>query len=102
MMKSTKPLTKTQYGLYVECMAHQGEVCYNIPYCYTLDGRLDEERLRKAVLTAVAAHPTLFTRIELTTDGEPGRPLTTRRPSICRWNILQWAMPPPSCNPSTC
>ena len=70
-MKTTCPLTKTQYGLYVECMAHQGEACYNIPYLYTIDGRLDEERLCRAVRTAVAAHPTLFTRILLTPDGEP-------------------------------
>ena len=70
-MKTTCPLTKTQYGLYVECMAHQGEACYNIPYLYTIDGSLDEERLCRAVQKAVAAHPTLFTRMELTPDGEP-------------------------------
>ena len=65
------PLTKTQYGLYVECMARQGEACYNIPYLYTLDGSLDGERLCRAVQAAVAAHPTLFTRIELTAEGDP-------------------------------
>ena len=70
-MKTTAPLTKTQYGLYVECMAHQGEACYNIPYLYTFDGSLDEQRLCQAIETAVMAHPTLFTRIELGDDGEP-------------------------------
>ena len=34
-------------------------------YLYVLDGTLEEERLLKAIETAVAAHPTLFTRIEL-------------------------------------
>ena len=43
-MKTIAPITKTQYGLYVECVAHQGEVCYNIPYLYTLDGSLDEDK----------------------------------------------------------
>ena len=36
-----------------------------------LDGSLDEERLRQAIETAVAAHPTLFTRIELNEQGDP-------------------------------
>ena len=70
-MKTSAPLTKTQYGLYAECIAHQGEVCYNIPYLYTLDGSLDGEKLCRAIETAVAAHPTLFTRIELTEQGDP-------------------------------
>ncbi len=70
-MKTSAPLTKTQYGLYVECLNHPGEPCYDVPFLYVLDGSLDEERLRKAVETAVAAHPTLFTRIELTDQGEP-------------------------------
>ena len=70
-MKTSAPLTKTQYGLYVECVNHPGEPCYNVPCFYILDGSLDEERLRKAIETVVSAHPTLFTRIELTNQGDP-------------------------------
>ena len=70
-MKTSAPLTKTQYGLYVEYLNHPGEPCYNVPCFYILDGSLDEDRLRKAVETVVAAHPTLFTRIELTDQDEP-------------------------------
>ena len=70
-MKTSAPLSKVQYGLYVECVAHRGEACYNLPYLYVLDGTLEEERLRKAIQTAVAAHPTLFTRIELNEQGDP-------------------------------
>jgi len=69
-MKTSAPLSKTQYGLYVECIAHQGEACYNIPYIYTLDGSLDETKLKTAVEAAVTAHPTLFTRIELDDKGD--------------------------------
>ena len=65
------PLSKTQYGIYVECVNHSGEICYNLPYFYTLDRSLDAERLRKAIETAVKAHPTLFTRIVLNDEGEP-------------------------------
>ena len=70
-MTSTAPLTKTQYGIYAECISHGGEPCYNIPYLYILDGSLDGEQLRKAIEAAVKAHPTLFTRIELNSEGEP-------------------------------
>ena len=70
-MKTSAPLTKTQFGLYVECVNHPGVPCYNLPFLYTFDGSLDEERLRKAVETAVAAHRTFFTRIELTDEGDP-------------------------------
>ena len=70
-MKQSAPLSQSQYGLYVECAAHQGEPCYNLPYIYELDGSLDGERLCQAVQTAFKAHPTMFTRIELNDDGEP-------------------------------
>ncbi len=70
-MKQSAPLSRSQYGLYVECVAHQGEPCYNLPYIYELDGSLDAQRLCKAVETAFKAHPAMFTRIELSDDGEP-------------------------------
>ena len=70
-MITTAPLTKTQYGLYVECTNHAGEACYNIPYCYVLDGNLDGGKLCGAIEAAIAAHPTLFTRIALNETGEP-------------------------------
>ncbi len=70
-MKTTAPLTRVQYELYAECVTHPGESLYNLPYLYTLDGNLDGQRLRDAIVTAVNAHPTLFTRIELDADGEP-------------------------------
>ena len=70
-MKTFAPLSKVQYGLYVECVAHQGEACYNLPYLYVLDGTLDGDKLCRAIETAVAAHPTLFTRIELNSEGDP-------------------------------
>ena len=70
-MKTIAPLSKSQYGLYVECASHPGEPCYNLPYIYVLDGSLDGERLCQAVITAFKSHPTMFTRIELSEDGEP-------------------------------
>ena len=31
-MKKTAPLSKTQYGVYVECVQHLGEIYYNLPF----------------------------------------------------------------------
>ena len=64
-------LSKTQYGIYAECANHSGEICYNLPYLYTLDRSLDADRLCRAIETAVKSHPTLCTRIVLNDDGEP-------------------------------
>ena len=70
-MKLSAPLSKSQFGIYVECASHQNEPFYNLPYYYVLDRSLDGERLLSAIETAFKAHPTLFTRIELTADGDP-------------------------------
>ena len=67
-MKSSAPLSTSQFGIYVECVNHQGEPCYNLPFVYVLDRSLDGQRLHDAVETAFKAHPTLFTRIELGED----------------------------------
>ncbi len=70
-MKTTAPLSKVQYGIYVECASHLGEAYYHLPYMYVLDKDLDAERLCRAIEKAVMAHPTLFTRLEFNDEGEP-------------------------------
>ena len=70
-MKQFAPLTKSQLGIYIECMNHLNEPYYNLPYIYILDKSLDGTLLCQAVETAVKAHPTLFTRIVQDEDGEP-------------------------------
>ena len=70
-MKQVAPLTSSQYGIYAECVGHQGEVFYNLPYVHTLDGSLDGQRLCEAIQATVAAHPSLFTRIALNDEGLP-------------------------------
>ena len=50
---------------------HKGEPFYNLPYIYVLDRSLDGERMLAAIETAFKAHPTLFTRIGMSDQGEP-------------------------------
>ena len=70
-MKISAPLSRSQYGIYAECVGHENEPCYNLPYLYVLDGSIDADRLCSAIEVTVLAHPSFFTRIELDDDGEP-------------------------------
>ena len=70
-MKQSAPLSKSQYGIYAECIGHENEPYYNLPYLYVLDGTIDADRLCRAIETTITAHPSFFTRIELSDDGEP-------------------------------
>ena len=70
-MKNTAPLSQSQLGIYAECVHHENEVFYNLPFLYVFDGSLDADRLCRAIETTVKAHPAFFTRIELSDDGEP-------------------------------
>ena len=70
-MKQTFSLSMTQLGIFVECMGHKGELCYNLPYIYTLDKDIDERRLKEAVETAIKAHPYLLGRVSLNDAGDP-------------------------------
>ena len=70
-MKQSSPLSKSQLGIYAECVQHENEVFYNLPFLYVFDGSIDADRLCRAIEATIQAHPTFFTRIELNEDGEP-------------------------------
>ena len=70
-MKGIAPLSKSQLGIYAECVQHENEVFYNLPFLYIFDGSIDADRLCRAIEATVQAHPVFFTRIELSDEGEP-------------------------------
>ena len=70
-MKQSAPLAKSQLGVYAECVQHENEVFYNLPFLYVFDGSIDADRLCRAIEATVQVHPTFFTRIELSDEGEP-------------------------------
>ena len=70
-MKNIAPLSKSQLGIYAECVQHENEVFYNLPFLYVFDGSIDADRLCRAIEATVQAHPVFFTRIELSDEGEP-------------------------------
>jgi len=65
------PLSKTQEGIFVECMQRQGEAAYNNPILYRLSDGIDPQRLAKACEIAVKAHPNVFASILTDENGNP-------------------------------
>lgn len=63
------PLTKTQLGIYLECMMDERSDKYNIPLLYKLGGNVDVKRLKEAVIKTVEAHPFMKCSVEATDDG---------------------------------
>ena len=64
------PLSKTQEGVYVECVAHPKSTVYNIPILLEISRELDEDKLKDAIVAAVNAHPFIKTRLFLNDDGD--------------------------------
>ncbi|MEE1159601.1 MAG: amino acid adenylation domain-containing protein, partial [Atopobiaceae bacterium] len=64
------PLTTSQQGVFVDCIANPGSTIYNIPYLLRIGSGIDLERLSQAISTAIAAHPCLDVRLTLDEDGE--------------------------------
>ena len=59
-LQADYPLTQTQTGILVESLAHPDTTIYNVPSLYRISERLDTEKLKLAIETAVSAHPYLF------------------------------------------
>ena len=62
------PLTKTQEGIYIECLSQPNETVYNIPVLLKLDKSIDLAKLKSAVVKTVAAHP--YMKFRIFTDEE--------------------------------
>lgn len=67
---SDYPLTETQNGILVECVADPASTVYNIPYLFRLSDKVDLERLKKAAEDTVNAHPYLKIKLFVQDDGE--------------------------------
>jgi len=65
------PLSKTQAGIFVECMSRRGEPVYNNPTLIRFRDPVDAEKLAAACEAALAAHPNLFATIRIDQNGSP-------------------------------
>ncbi len=64
------PLSKTQEGIFVQCVANPGTTVYNISLLFTISKELDVGRLREALYKAVLAHSFVRTRLFLNASGD--------------------------------
>ncbi len=64
------PLTKTQEGIFVECIAHPNSTIYNIPMLLKISEKLDEQKLICAIIDAVNAHPFVLSTLYMDTEGD--------------------------------
>ena len=64
------PITQTQNGIFIECVANPGSTIYNIPYLFRLSDKIDLNRLKSAVEAAIDAHPYLKTELFMNDSGD--------------------------------
>ncbi len=64
------PITRTQNGIFVACVANPATTMYNIPFLFTLSDKVDPQRLKKAADAALLAHPYLHTTLFLNDAGD--------------------------------
>ena len=74
-------LSRSQHGIYVECMEDPSRTLYNLPFLGRLGESVDTQRLKAAIEKAAKAHPGLETQLYL---GEDGRVMQRRREGQCR------------------
>ena len=64
------PLTKTQEGIFVECVSKANSTNYNIPYLFKLDKKIDLTKLKEAVIKAIDNHPYLKSILYMNDNGD--------------------------------
>lgn len=63
------PLSKTQMGIYVECMENKNSTMYNLPFIAKLESDINVTKLKNAIEKAIQAHPCLETVIYTDQEG---------------------------------
>lgn len=62
-------LSKTQLGIYIECMNAPESTLYNLPFLGKLGGDIDTDRLKAAIEAVIRAHPGLDTVLYIDAEG---------------------------------
>jgi len=65
----TYPLTQTQMGIYLDSL-RAGMDAYNIPLICKIPNEIDVERLKKAVISVISAHPSMLCYISADEKGD--------------------------------
>ena len=63
-------ITKTQEGIFIECMADKDSTVYNIPILLRISDKIDTDKLTDAIEKAVNAHPYIMAKLFLDENGD--------------------------------
>ena len=66
--KSLYPLSKTQLGVYLDCMKNPYTTLYNIPSILKFTKSINAEKLAESVKKVILAHPYIFTHLTTQND----------------------------------
>ncbi|MBQ8435715.1 MAG: hypothetical protein IJX24_06885, partial [Oscillospiraceae bacterium] len=83
---TTAPLTKTQTGIYIECLNNPNSTLYSLPFLAKLGSSIDIIKLKQAIEENLAAHPCLETVIYTDQNGEIMQKISA---GICNVEIIK-------------
>lgn len=66
--KALYPLSKTQLGVYLDCMKNPYSTLYNIPSIVTFPKSIDTQKLADCIAKVIKAHPYITTHLSLESD----------------------------------
>lgn len=85
-MYKTAGLTKTQMGIYIECIQNPESTLYNLPFLGTLPADMDPERLKVSLEKILMVHPGLQTILFV---DEKGTVLQEIREGSCKVELFR-------------
>ena len=62
------PISKTQEGIFIECIANPDTTVYNMPVLLKIDNGIDSLKLKNAIIDAINAHP--YAKATINMDNE--------------------------------
>ena len=69
-LRDEYPLSKTQEGIFVECVSKPNSTVYNIPFLFKLDKKLDVKKLKDAIIKVIDNHEYIKTTLFMNAEGD--------------------------------
>lgn len=80
--KALYPLSKTQLGVYIDCMKNPYSTLYNIPSILTFSKSVDAQKLADCIVKVIKAHPYIMTHLSLENDDIEQAYVDSAKPNV--------------------
>ena len=87
--KALYPLSKTQLGVYIDCMKNPYSTLYNIPSILTFSKSVDAQKLADCVVKVIKAHPYIMTHLSLENDDIEQAYVDSAKPNVPVENLTE-------------